>query len=138
VVIFLYINYLQIQWHFAHVRKGYSKQRLQLRSTREVLPRRNGRPRQRNLLSLKRVDEGDGQVDKVLHSLLNARGHSPRDISMHHQVQFESALTLSDVCAIDQLWRKLGFNALAGVFRRERFSTLIGQAIRMPIRWPLR
>ena len=34
----------------------------------------NGQPRQRNLLTLGRVDENNGQVDKVLQTLLKARG----------------------------------------------------------------
>lgn len=92
----------------------------------------NGQPRQRNLLTLGRVDENDGQVDKVLQSLLKARGHGPRDTSTP-QVQFESALALGDVWALDQLWRELGFDALAGVFRRERFSTPVEQAIRVMV-----
>ncbi len=39
----------------------------------------NGQPRQRHLLTLGRVDENGGQVDKVLQALLKARGHGPRD-----------------------------------------------------------
>lgn len=92
----------------------------------------NGQPRQRNLLTLGRVDENDGQVDKVLQSLLKVRGHAPRDTSTP-QVQFESALALGDVWALDQLWRELGFDALAGVFRRERFTTPVEQAIRVMV-----
>jgi transposase len=92
----------------------------------------NGQPRQRNLLTLGRVDENDGQVDKVLQSLLKARGHAPRDTATP-QVQFESALALGDVWALDQLWRELGFDAIAGVFRRERFTTPVEQAIRVMV-----
>jgi len=92
----------------------------------------NGQPRQRNLLTLGRVDENDGQVDKVLQSLLKVRGHAPRDTATP-QVQFESALALGDVWALDQLWRELGFDALAGVFRRERFTTPVEQAIRVMV-----
>jgi transposase len=92
----------------------------------------NGQPRQRNLLTLGRVDENDGQVDKVLQSLLKARGHAPRDTATP-QVQFESALALGDVWALDQLWRELGFDAISGVFRRERFTTPVEQAIRVMV-----
>jgi transposase len=48
-------------------------------------------------------------------------------------VQFESALALGDVWALDQLWRELGFDAIAGVFRRERFTTPVEQAIRVMV-----
>jgi transposase len=92
----------------------------------------NGQPRQRNLLMLGRVDENGGSVDKVLQSLLKARGHGPRDTATP-QVQFESALALGDVWALDQLWRELGFDALAGVFRRARYTTPIEQAIRVMV-----
>jgi hypothetical protein len=92
----------------------------------------NGQPRQRHLLTLGRVDENNGQVDKVLQALLKARGHGPVDTATP-QLQFESALALGDVWALDQLWRELGFDCLAGVFRRARFSTAVEQAIRVMV-----
>jgi len=92
----------------------------------------NGQPRQRNLLTLGRVDENGGQVDKLLHSLLKARGHGPRDTATP-QVRFESALALGDVWALDQLWRELGFDALAGVFRHARYSTPVEHALRVMV-----
>jgi transposase len=92
----------------------------------------NGQPRQRNLLTLGRVDENGGQVDKLLHSLLKARGHGPRDTATP-QVRFESALALGDVWALDQLWRELGFDALAGVFRRARYTTPVEHALRVMV-----
>ena len=92
----------------------------------------NGQPRQRNLLTLGRVDENNGQIDKMLQTLLKARGHGGVD-SATPQVQFESALSLGDVWALDQLWREIGFDCLAGVFRRARFSTTVEQAIRVMV-----
>ena len=88
-----------------------------------------GRPRQRNLLTLGRVDENGGPVDKLLRSLLQARGLGPSDAAAP-QVRFESALSLGDVWALDQLWRELGFDSLAGVFRRARYATPVEHAIR--------
>jgi transposase len=92
----------------------------------------NGQPRQRNLLTLGRVDENDGPVDKVLQTLLKARGQGPRDTATP-QVQFESALALGDVWVLDQLWRELGFDSLAGLFRRARYTTPVEQAIRVMV-----
>ena len=92
----------------------------------------NGQPRQRNLLTLGRVDENNGQVDKMLQTLLKARGHGGVDTATP-QVQFELALSLGDVWALDQLWREIGFDCLAGVFRRARFSTAVEQAIRVMV-----
>ena len=91
-----------------------------------------GQPRQRNLVTLGRVDENAGQVDKLLQALLKARGHGPRNTAAP-QVRFESALTLGDVWALDQLWRELGFDALAGVFRRARYTTAVEHAIRVMV-----
>ena len=92
----------------------------------------NGQPRQRNLLTLGRVDENNGQIDKMLQTLLKARGLGGVDTATP-QVQFESALALGDVWALDQLWRETGFDCLAGVFRRARFSTAVEQAIRVMV-----
>lgn len=49
---------------------------------------------------------------------------------MTPQVQFESALALGDVWALDQLWRELGFDALAGGFRKARYTTPVEHALR--------
>lgn len=91
-----------------------------------------GQPRQRNLVTLGRVDENAGQVDKLLQALLKARGHGPRDTATP-QVRFESALALGDVWALDQLWRELGLDALSGVFRRARYTTAVEHAIRVMV-----
>ena len=92
----------------------------------------NGQPRQRHLLTLGRVDENSGQVDKVLQALLKARGLDPTHTATP-QVQFESALALGDVWALDQLWREIGFDCLAGVFRQARYSTPVEQALRVMV-----
>lgn len=91
----------------------------------------NGSPRQRTITTLGRVDENDGQVDAVLSTLLCARGRST-DVATP-QIRFESALALGDVWALDQLWRELGFDAFAGVFRRARYTTPVEQAIRVMV-----
>jgi transposase len=92
----------------------------------------NGQPRQRRLLMLGRVDENDGQVDRLLQSLLKTRGHGPQDTAVP-QVQFESALALGDVWALDQLWRELEFDSLNAVFRRARHTSPVEQAIRVMV-----
>ena len=92
----------------------------------------SGKPRQRTVATIGRVDESDGAVDSLLKGLLRARGKST-DLAGVPQVEFESALALGDVWALDQLWRELGFDAIAGVFRRERFTTPVEQAIRVMV-----
>ena len=46
---------------------------------------------------------------------------------------FESTLALGDVWALDQLWKELGFDALASVFRRARYTTPVEHAIRVMV-----
>ncbi|MFG6459921.1 IS1634 family transposase, partial [Roseateles sp. BYS96W] len=62
-----------------------------------------GKPRQRTVATLGRVDEHDGQVDALLNGLLRAKGR-PVGATEGPQVRFESALSLGDVWALDALW----------------------------------
>ena len=91
-----------------------------------------GRPRQRTVSTLGRLDETGGQVDSLLKGLLRAKG-MPASMAEPPQVAFESALALGDVWALDQLWKELGFDALAGVFRRARHTTPVEHAIRVMV-----
>lgn len=93
-----------------------------------------GRPRQRTLATLGRVDENGGQVDKVLGALLRARGRGTATAeAAAPQVRFESALALGDVWALGEIWRELGFESLAAVFRRARYATPVEQALRVMV-----
>ena len=90
------------------------------------------RPRQRTVCTLGRLDEVGGQVDSLLKGLLRAKG-MPASMAEPPQISFESALALGDVWALDQLWRELGFDTLAGVFRRARYTTPVEHAIRVMV-----
>lgn len=92
----------------------------------------SGRPRQRTVSTLGRLDEASGQVESLLKGLLRAKG-MPASMADTPQVAFESALALGDVWALDQLWKELGFDALAGVFRKARFTTPVEHAIRVMV-----
>jgi transposase len=92
----------------------------------------HGKPRQRTVATLGRIDESGGQVDSLLNGLLRAKGR-PIAAGGDPQVRFESALCLGDVWALDALWHELGFDALSAVFRRARFSTAVEQAIRVMV-----
>lgn len=92
----------------------------------------HGKPRQRTVATLGRIDESDGQVDALLNGLLRAKGR-PATSTQTPQVRFESALSLGDVWALDALWHELGFDRLAGVFRRARFTTAVEQALRVMV-----
>lgn len=92
----------------------------------------HGKPRQRTVATLGRIDETGGQVDSVLQGLLRAKG-LPAAAASAPQVRFESALALGDVWALDALWHELGFDGLAAVFRRARFTTAVEHAIRVMV-----
>ncbi|XVJ69222.1 MAG: IS1634 family transposase [Rhizobacter sp.] len=92
----------------------------------------HGKPRQRTVATLGRIDERGGQVDSLLNGLLRAKGR-PVVVAGDPQVRFESALSLGDVWALDALWHELGFNRLGAVFRRARFTTAVEQAIRVMV-----
>jgi transposase len=89
------------------------------------------RVRQRTVCTLGRLDEVGGQVDALLKGLLRAKG-LPAAMA-EPQIAFESALALGDVWALDQLWLELGFDTLAGVFRRARYTTPVEHAIRVMV-----
>ena len=91
-----------------------------------------GKPRQRTVATLGRIDESGGQVDSLLNGLLRAKGRSVTAGSVP-QVRFESALCLGDVWALDALWHELGFDGLGAVFRRARFTTAVEHAIRVMV-----
>lgn len=91
-----------------------------------------GRPRQRTLATLGRLDESGGQVDALLRGLLRAKGQ-PTALAPPPQVQFEAALALGDVWALHQLWHELGFDRLHTVFRQAKFTTPVEAAIRVMV-----
>ncbi len=64
----------------------------------------SGKPRQRVLSTLGRVDETGGQVDSILNALLRAKGRTADE----PQIEFESALSLGDVWALHRLWQEVG------------------------------
>lgn len=91
-----------------------------------------GKPRQRTIANLGRLDESGGQVDALLNSLLRAKGRTV-PAAPPPQVVFESALALGDVWALHSLWKEVGFDALATVFRRARYTTAIEHAVRVMV-----
>jgi len=91
-----------------------------------------GKPRQRTVATLGRIDESGGQVDALLNGLLRAK-ERPVAAGSDPQVRFESALCLGDVWALDALWHELGFEGLGAVFRRARFTTAVEHAIRVMV-----
>ncbi|TXH29266.1 MAG: IS1634 family transposase [Burkholderiaceae bacterium] len=92
----------------------------------------HGQPRQRTIATLGRIDECGGPLDALLAGLLRTKRHAVSDGDAP-QLRFESALALGDVWALDALWHELGFDGLAAVFRRARFTNPIEHAIRVMV-----
>ena len=92
----------------------------------------HGKPRQRTVATLGRIDECGGQLDSLLNGLLRAKGR-PAASGEAAQVRFESALSLGEVWALDALWHELGFDGLGAIFRRARFTTAVEHAIRVMV-----
>jgi transposase len=91
-----------------------------------------GKPRQRTVATIGRMDDAGGAVDALLKGLLRAKG-MPASTADTPQVAFESALALGDVWALDQLWKEIGFDKLAAVFRKARYTTPIEHALRVMV-----
>ncbi len=93
---------------FCDLRRVFRRTRQLVESFRDE----TGRPRQRTVSTLGRLDEAGGQVESLLKGLLPAKG-MPASMADTPQIAFESTLALGDVWALDQLWKELGFDALA-------------------------
>jgi len=91
-----------------------------------------GKPRQRTVATIGRIDDAGGAVDLLLKGLLRAKG-IPSSTADTPQVAFESALALGDVWALDQIWKEIGFDRLAAVFRKARYTTPIEHAVRVMV-----
>ncbi len=91
-----------------------------------------GQPRQRTVASLGRLDEVGGGLDSLLAGLLRHKG-LPSSAASPPQLEFDAALSFGDVCALDQVWCELGFDALAGVFRKARFTSAVEHALRVMV-----
>ena len=92
-----------------------------------------GQPRQRTICSLGRLEPG-GDVDKLIAALQRARGldatptGNPLD-----GLRFEASRCAGDVWALWQLWRSLGFDDLAAVWRRSRVEVDVLGCLRVMV-----
>ncbi len=77
-----------------------------------------GRPRNRVIATLGRVDRADSNLESVLNGLLRATGRGTADAVP--TVQFEQSLAFGDVWVLHQLWHQLGLDRLGELFRGRR------------------
>ena len=79
-----------------------------------------GRPKQRTVATLGRLDQLDSQVESVISGLMRVTGKPALSAPITASVLFESARDFGDVWALTELWNSLGFDRLRKIFRRTR------------------
>ncbi|EPJ45132.1 MAG: transposase [Osedax symbiont Rs1] len=90
----------------------------------------NGRPKQRTIASLGRLDKLGDELQCVIDGLGRVLGRDPSNPS---QVTFESSRTLGNVWALTELWDDLGFDQLRKIFRGTRHSIHVEALIRIMV-----
>ena len=90
----------------------------------------NGRPKQRTIATLGRLDKLGDELESVVEGLCRITGRSLPD---KPAVSFESSRALGDVWALTQLWNALGFEQLRKAFRGTRHSIQIEALIRIMV-----
>lgn len=75
-----------------------------------------GKPRQRVVANLGRLDESSSQANAILAALLKASGQpAGNTTSLLSTAQFEAARSLGDVWALTVIWKQLGLDRLRQV-----------------------
>ena len=87
-----------------------------------------GKVKKRTIATLSRVDQVDGALDSVISGLLKITGREA--LPTPPTITFESARSLGDVWALQELSNALGFSELARTFRNTRHSIDVEAMIR--------
>lgn len=93
----------------------------------------NGRPKQRTVATLGRLDQLNTELGSVISGLLRVTGKSLPAAPPTPALTFESARDYGDVWALTELWNSLGFDRLRQVFRRTRHTIDIEALIRVMV-----
>lgn len=96
-----------------------------------------GRPKQRTVASLGRLDQINTELNSVISGLLRVTGQSSAALSVSPPaaptVSFEAARDFGDVWTLTELWNVLGFDRLRGVFRRTRHAIDVEALVRVMV-----
>ncbi len=92
-----------------------------------------GRPRQRTVATLGRLDQLGTELESVISGLLRVTGKTLPKAPATATVGFESARDFGDVWALTELWNSLGFDRLRKVFGRTRHSIDVEALIRVMV-----
>jgi transposase len=89
-----------------------------------------GRPRQKTIATLGRLDQIDGELDALIRGLVRATGRDPPAAA---EPAFESARALGDTWALTLLWRELKLDSLARLFRRQHPEVAVEALLRVMV-----
>lgn len=93
-----------------------------------------GRIRKRTVATLGRLDQVGDSLDAVINGLLKATGRGPAVGNVARpEVSFESARALGAVWALNELWKRLGFDELRRLFRRTRHQIDVEALVRVMV-----
>ena len=92
-----------------------------------------GRPRQRTVATLGRLDQLTTELDSVISGLLRVTGKAAPAAAAPPAISFESARAFGDVWALTELWNSLGFDGLRRVFRRTRHRIDVEALLRVMV-----
>jgi len=92
-----------------------------------------GRPKQRTVASLGRLDQINTELNSVISGLLRVTGKTPVAPPPAPSVSFEAARDFGDVWTLTELWNSLGFDRLRQVFRRTRHAIDVEALIRVMV-----
>lgn len=93
----------------------------------------SGRPKQRTIASLGRLDQINTELNSVISGLLRVTGQSPVAPPVAPTMSFEAARDFGDVWTLTELWKSLGFDRLRQVFRRTRHAIDVEALIRVMV-----
>lgn len=114
---------------FVKVTSSGSRRYLQLV---EAYRDEHGKPKQRTVATLGRLDQIDGQLDQVIAGLARATG-KPIAVNTPPTIVFEPARAFGDLWALTALWTELGFDQLQHVFRRTRHEIDVEALLRIMV-----
>ena len=99
----------------------------------EALRDEKGRPRQRTVATLGRLDQLDTGLESVISGLIRVTGKAAPEAATPTAIAFEPARDFGDVWALSELWNDLGFDRLRKVFGRTRHSIDVEALIRVMV-----
>lgn len=92
-----------------------------------------GRPKQRTVATLGRLDQLNTELESVISGLMRVTGKTLPTPPPAPVVSFESARDFGDVWALTELWNSLGFDRLRKIFRRTRHAIDVEALIRVMV-----